>query len=303
MKLKPSNKRGCGYWLRLLSMGLVSGILLYAIGYEVLYIKEMVSPARHTPCCITPAELGLVYEPVVLTSWDGVKLSGWYIPSRNRAAVILLHGYGNDRAMMLHQAEIMARHGYGVLLYDLRAHGESEGDQRTFGWQDVDDVPAAVAFLQNRSEVDSKRIGIHGFSIGATIAIQAAARSKAIRAVLAEEPGPVTLKDAPPPTSMADAIIYAVYFVDYKGVELFTGIPAPSSIVDVIGTISPRALFLISTGQEQGSRGTRFYYERAQEPKRLWEVPETEHGGSLRARPAEYEQNIMGFFDEALLND
>ena len=45
-------------------------------------------------------------------------LSGWYVPSRNGAVVILLHGYGNNRAQMWPRAEPLARAGYGVLLYD-----------------------------------------------------------------------------------------------------------------------------------------------------------------------------------------
>ncbi len=40
------------------------------------------------------------YEDVALTTSDGLRLSGWYIPSQNGAAVILLHGYGTNRIQM-----------------------------------------------------------------------------------------------------------------------------------------------------------------------------------------------------------
>ncbi len=243
------------------------------------------------------------YESVRLTSVDAVTLVGWYVPSRNRAAVILLHGFGNDRGQMIYQAQILTRHGYGVLLYDLRAHGESSGDRRSMGWEDVKDIPAALQFLQNRSDVDPNRIGIHGFSIGATIAIRAGAQYKSIRAVLSEEPGPITLDDAPPPSSLQDALTLAVFGLDMKGVELRTGVPPPLNIMQVIDDIAPRPLFLISTGGALAARGVQNFYERAREPKVLWEVPETVHGGSLDARPQEYEAKIISFFDSALLGD
>ncbi len=59
-------------------------------------------------------------------SSDGVTLSGWYIRLQNSAAVILLHGYNANRMDTLNHAELLAHHGYGVLMYDLRGHGERE---------------------------------------------------------------------------------------------------------------------------------------------------------------------------------
>ena len=62
---------------------------------------------------------------------DGVKLAGWYVPSRNGAAVIAFPG----RSGPLEHARMLARHGYGVLMLDMRGQGESEGDPNAFGWQ------------------------------------------------------------------------------------------------------------------------------------------------------------------------
>ena len=44
--------------------------------------------------------------------------AGWYRPSRNGAAVLLVHGGGGDRSGPLRHARMLARHGDGVLLYD-----------------------------------------------------------------------------------------------------------------------------------------------------------------------------------------
>jgi uncharacterized protein len=62
----------------------------------------------------TPARYGLAYHDVALRTADGVRLSAWYIPSRNGAAVVLLPGSGSTRSAVLAQAEVLARHGYGT---------------------------------------------------------------------------------------------------------------------------------------------------------------------------------------------
>ena len=65
---------------------------------------------------------------------DGVKLSGWYRPSANGATVIVVHGGGSDRRGSVAHASLLARHGYGVLLYDARGRGRSDGRQNAWGW-------------------------------------------------------------------------------------------------------------------------------------------------------------------------
>src|SRR5262249_36692748 len=63
------------------------------------------------------------HENVTLRTPDGVRLAAWYVPPRNRAAVVLVHGGGGDRDGLKLHATMLARHGYGVLLYDERGRG------------------------------------------------------------------------------------------------------------------------------------------------------------------------------------
>jgi len=112
----------------------------------------------------TPADRGMKYEEVAFTTADGVKLSGWHVPSSNRAAVVLLHGASSTRSSVLAQAAVLARRGYGVLLFDARGHGRSGG----------------------RANVDPGRIGAVGMSMGGEQVIGAIAEDERIRAVVAE---------------------------------------------------------------------------------------------------------------------
>jgi pimeloyl-ACP methyl ester carboxylesterase len=239
---------------------------------------------------------------VTLSSTDGVTLAGWYIPSKNAAAVILLHGYSANRLDMLNHAELLARHGYGVLMYDLRAHGESGGALRSFGWRDVNDVAAALDYMQRRADVDSNRIGLLGFSVGGQIAIRAAAQTDRIKAVVADEASGASSQDMPAPQSLGEWLFDLTDKIALKGIEWRTGTPAPPGVVQVIGNIAPRPILLISIdANDSDHRAIRHYYESAREPKTLWVTSATRHGGSLAAEPAEYESRVVTLFDQALL--
>ena len=107
------------------------------------------TPSRAT---VPAADLGAPYEDVEFTTERRARLKGWYIRSRNGAAVISFPG----RASSQKRAKLLARHGYGVLLFDRRGEGESEGDPNLFGWEGERDVHAAVAFLQGRARRRSR---------------------------------------------------------------------------------------------------------------------------------------------------
>ena len=129
----------------------------------------------------TPADLELAYRDVTFPSSDGVDLAGWYVPTRNGAAVALLHGAGSTRSDVLGQAAVLARHGYGVLLFDARGHGESAGRGMDFGWYGTADVSGAVDFLTRQPDVSPDRVGLVGLSMGGEEAIGAAGTGRADR--------------------------------------------------------------------------------------------------------------------------
>lgn len=297
MSPNQPRRRGCRYWFRLLSVGLIGGLLIAYFGYVILSVEAFMQPAHRPIGDLAPS---VAYENITLSTTDGLTLRGWYIPSHNRAAIILLHGYGGNRTEMLNRAEILARHGYGVLLYDERASGESDGEVRTFGWLDANDVPIASAYLQQRTDVDVQRIGILGFSIGGQIALRAAAQSDQIKAIVAEEPGFARIGDVPDLPTLEDKYYAVSYWLGERYLSLRTGVPMPEGVVDGLKRVPPRPVLFIATGQDYGQLFVKHLYNVAGDPKSYWEVPETTHGGSPLARPQEYEQTIVEFFDQAL---
>ena len=199
---------------------------------------------------------------------------------------------------------MLARHGYGVLLFDRRGEGESEGDFNAFGWGGDADIKAALTFLTNRSDVDSARIGGLGLSVGGEMMLETAAEDERLRAVVSEGAGVRSLAehwDDPGPAPLQKPFSDVV--VQTLAVAALGNESPPPALTDLVGEIAPRPLLLIRglEGQPQESLN-RVYHEAANEPKELWEVAGAGHTAALSAQPQEYERRVTGFFDRALLS-
>jgi len=298
-----SEKRGCRYWRNLglfaVLAGLVGLLLLIYVGHPYYLSRGWSRPERLAVCCTTPDDYGMDYEAVSFETGDGLTLRGWYVPSRNRAAVILSHPMASNRIAGLEVAEVLARYGYGVLLFDLRAHGESDGDALPFGGNEREDVRGAAAYLQTRADIDPDRIGAMGMSLGAQVSILGAAGTPAIRAVVADAPCCTRAEDFPPPSNLGEWLYVPYDLVFFQMLQWHTGVSDPESVQKAVARISPRPMLFIGGGSDQSM--LEHHYRAAGEPKELWIIPEAGHIAGLDVRPEEYEERIVGFFDKALL--
>ena len=272
------------------ALAAVAVLFPVAIGYVVSHVARAEVPQP---------DLGAAYENVEFRTSDGLTLKGWYIPSKNGAAVISFPGRSGTRK----PAKMLARHGYGVLLFDRRGEGESQGDPNGFGWQGERDVHAAVTFLQGRADVDPERIGGIGLSVGGEMMIEAAAESTALKAIVSEGGSGRSVRDivANPGGSWQDIFGNAVATAS---TAVFTSNMPPADLRSLVPKIAPRAVFFIygERGQSVEEPANRAFYEDAGQPKAIWEVPDAGHVGGITAQPAEYERRVVGFFDNALLD-
>lgn len=241
------------------------------------------------------------YESVTFDSADGLELSGWYIPSRNRAAVLVVHGGGGDRNGTVEHAELLARHGYGVLVYDARGRGESEGSPVAFGWGWPKDVAGALAFLRGRPDVDPERVGGLGLSTGADVLIEVAAQDRDLRAVVSDGATAGSFADYRNLDGLDEAAPF--YWTMYTAARVFSGASPGRPLKELVTEVSPTPLLLIATG---GSLATeidfnRIYADAAREHVEHWELPDVNHTAAIRERPGEYERRVAGFLDQALL--
>jgi fermentation-respiration switch protein FrsA (DUF1100 family) len=280
----------------LLALGAVALVYVLIAPFYTAYVFTHVARGF-----VPEAELGVTYEDVSFTTSDGLELEGWYIPSRNRAAVIAFPGRKGPQR----QARMLARHGYGVLLFDRRGEGESEGDPNIFGWRGERDLEAAVAFLARRPDVDDGRIGGIGLSVGGEMMLEAAAESNGLKAVVSEGAGIRSLREAlAVPGTGAKLLGSLVHAVVTPGVALFSNTLPPPSLEDLVGRIAPRPVFIIYAKPGQGGEAelSQTFYEAAREPKTIWQVAGAGHTGGIEAQPREYERRVIAFFDQALLD-
>jgi alpha-beta hydrolase superfamily lysophospholipase len=269
------------------------------VGFEVVAAVGFAYVFTHAARPVVPsADLGTRYEDVSFRTSDGLDLEGWYVPSRNRAAVIAFPGRKGPQP----HARMLARHGYGVLLFDRRGEGGSEGDPNTLGWAGDRDLEAALSYLAARPDVDPRRLGGIGLSVGGEMLLDTAAQSDALRAVVSEGAGTRSVREHVHVSGAAKWVLLPQWSVITAATAVFANQAPPPDLTELVARIAPRPVLLIFTPNGQGAEILNpTFYESAGEPKTLWEIPEASHTGGIEARPAEYERRVIAFLDAALL--
>ncbi len=270
------------------------GISLYAAW---AYVYALTHPKCYNP---TPPAGGEHPPQVIqLATADGLRVTAWYYPARNGAALLAIDGPGGALEGMP-PVDFLLDAGYGVVKMGSRACAEPPAPV-TIGAKEIMEAQAAVEFLQSQPEVN--HIGAFGFSMGGVTVIRTAARQPAIEAVVAEGGYYNMGRDfveADRQVPLAERFfLYTVagaFWVQH-GVN-----PFEISPVDDIAQISPRPVLLIYGSKELADGRGEAQYAAAREPKTLWIVPGGTHGGNYAIATQEYRQRVKEFFDQNLLN-
>jgi uncharacterized protein len=247
-----------------------------------------------------PEEIGVAgLTPVSFVSGGGAKLAAWYVPSKNRAAVVLAHGTNADRSALLPELRILANAGFGVLAFDWPGDGESTGHIE-WGQEEQDALRAALGWLTMQHDIDPQRIGGFGFSMGGYTLAQVAAQDQRLRAVV--------LAATPP-----DYVDYARWQVRRWGpisegpVALLLRQFWPQSQQiqpqQAVARIAPRPVLILAGDADPvvpPFMAQRLFNDAAA-PKALWLIPRAGHGGYASAGLIAYQQRLTAFFLQALL--
>ena len=288
-------------WWRLLAVPMAVAVLWFVL----LPLTVAVNATNRPPGPLgpaTPARYGLGYQDVVFRTVDGVRLSAWYIPPRNGAAVVLLPGAGSTRTAVLGQAAVLARHGYGALLVDTRGHGRSGGHAMDFGWWGNRDLVGAVSFLDRQSGVRADKIAVLGESMGGEQALAAAGSDPRIRAVVAEGATGQQLADHGwLPGGTEGALQRGMEWVMYSAAGLISGAPQPMSIPDAVRAAGGRPTLIIAGGAvADESAAARWFRAPSPATVQVWVVPDAGHTQGLSTAPRAWEAHVIGFLDAAL---
>ena len=253
------------------AIGVVAGaVVLFFVALPVAF--AIVQAHKHREPIGDPPSAA--YRPVAFEASDGLEMRGWYVRSKNRAAVIVVHGGGGDRTGAVRHAELLARHGYGVLVYDSRGRGESEGSHNSPGWGWEKDVAGALAYLRNRPDVDRERIGALGLSTGADVLIEVAAQTKDVKAVVSDGS---TIRSFGDHLKVAGFDPFAPFSaVSFTALRVLSGSSPDEPLAELVKEVSPTPLLLIAAGKgaQLERNANRVYAEAAREPVEFWDLPD-----------------------------
>lgn len=256
--------------LILISAGLLSGLLYIMQPSMVFY--------PYLDLVETPAAWGLEYEEVYLSSHDGVRLHGWYIPRDKAEEVVLfLHGNGGNISHRGASIEIFNRLGLDVLIIDYRGYGKSEGSPDEKGF--YEDARTAWQYLIEQRGFKTEQIILFGRSLGAAVATK-----------LAAEVGPekLILESAfSRSRDMADRMM--------PFISRITVMRYPFNSMERIKDIHARLLMLHSPDDEiiPYDLGEKLF-RAANEPKQFVKLKGDHNNGFMLSQP-KYEQALARF--------
>jgi fermentation-respiration switch protein FrsA (DUF1100 family) len=217
------------------------------------------------------------------------------VPAKNGATVIVYPGLKGTQE----HARMLVRHSYGVLVFDRRGEGESEGDPNALGWGFDHDLLGAVAFLRGRDDVDAGRIGGLGLSVGGEALLQTAAETKDLRAVVSDGAGARSVREDTVRTSARKVPEIVFSAVMTGGLSVFADRLPPPSLVTLARRITTPVFFIHATRGAGGEELNPDYYAAARGPKQIWRI-DTTHTHGLRSHRREYERRVLAFYARAL---
>ena len=262
----------------------VLAVVGYVLAAAYLYFfQEQFVYRPSTRIEATPASVGMYYEEVALVASDGVRLTGWYLPLADaRGTVLFCHGNAGNISHLLAVAKDAHRLGLGILLFDYRGYGQSEGTPSEEGTHR--DAEAAWNYLVQEAGLAPDQIAIIGRSLGGPIAARLA-RDKTPAALFLEE----TFTSIPE----LGRELYPIFPVDllaryeYPTLEYLKQVQCP-----VLVSHSRDDRFIVF------AHGQRLY-EAASQPK-AFTVMRGGHSSAFSEDAATYEAGVEAFFKEVL---
>jgi alpha-beta hydrolase superfamily lysophospholipase len=250
-------------------------------------------------------------EPIEIRAVDGVRLIGRWLPAPGALVtgrtVLLLHGFAEASSVLeARRAAALNRHGWNVAVLDSRGYGQSGGAFATFGGYEARDIGLWLDSLSERIARASLGVSLRpvlwGRSMGAAIAVRAAAEDHRLIALVLESPMvdletsmSIVLRNRTLPCSKLLARLITGRATKLAGVPIHR--PRP---IDSAPQIACPTLIVHGTNDTLVSIDEAHRLARAFGSLPQWiEVPDARHTDVIDKGGEPLLDRIAGFLDEA----
>lgn len=231
-------------------------------------------------------------------------LDGWLLAGRERAVVLVLHGYGRDHARAWRYGAFLNAAGYAVLAVDFRSSRRARRLPTTLGHHEVEDAEAALAWLRDEATLAGFRLGVLGESLGGAVAVRLAGAHPEVAALVADcafADGALALEDSS--ERWARLPRRAGRLARVLG-RMATGRDPGALDAEAwaAGLADRPAFFIHALDDDRLSPEHAWRLWRAAGGKdALWLIPDAGHNEGWMRRRHDYESAVTAFFDRHLL--
>jgi uncharacterized protein len=210
---------------------------------------------------------------------DDASLKGWSCKATGgqRGTIVYLHGTADNRASAAGLVQRFGPRGFAVVAYDSRAHGESSGEMCTYGFHEKRDLHRVL------DTIEGTPIVLFGTSLGAAVALQAAAgdpRPAAIVAVETFSDLRTVASERAPFFFTAGTMRKAFQLAEARGRFYVDAVSPKEAAAHVT---APVLVIHGDADVETPPAHSQRVFAALKGPKRLILVPGAGHNGSLRA--------------------
>jgi fermentation-respiration switch protein FrsA (DUF1100 family) len=285
---------------------------LIAYGAVSFRVAQTVTQVERVPLDPPASSIAATHEDLSFNSRDGIALKGWWfsVAGADRAAV-LVHGRGRNRVNSDFKeadiAKLLLAHGYSVLLFDLRGHGESGGTRYTLGIEEPRDILAAIDLAAKKAGLDRNRVAVIGESLGGGSVLMTVKADPTIGPVVTDsafaDGDTVVSESATKYTNLPSWFTPGIVLMGRLFLGLDIGQVSPALVV---AAHPERAFLFIQCTDDTTVRlhhGLDLKAASRNPGTELWVVPGCEHVMAFATHPDEWAQHVLGFLSRELGSD
>jgi fermentation-respiration switch protein FrsA (DUF1100 family) len=297
-------------WPYFLAIVVVAAVVAYfAISFRV---AQTVTQVERLPLDPPASSIAATHEDVTFDSRDGIVLKGWWfaVDGADRA-VVLVHGRGRNRVnsdfMEAAIARLLLVHGYSVLLFDLRGHGESGGTRYTLGIEEPRDILAAIDLAASKADIERSRVAIIGESLGGGSLLMTVKADPSIGPVVTDsafaDANTVVGESATKYTNLPSWFTPGIVLMS----RLFLGLDISQVTPSKVVAAHPERAFLFIQCTDDTTvplhHGLDLKAASRNPRTELWVVQGCEHVMAFATHPDEWAQHVLNFLERELGTD